>query len=127
MSELAKLIKAEKTARRVPQFSRLLLDLARVDSDFSTSGLPGEYYTEYNIGVKLGYRQLISDAVIQQHKGNILKEVEQRGQQAIIEAVFGEFRQPIYQLRIALYESGMRYDDRVTELLDKLEHQLLKA
>ena len=127
MSELAKLIKAEKSTRRVPQFSALLLDVAKVDSDFSSAGLPGEYYTEYNIGLKLGYRQLISDAVIQQHKDNILKKVEQRGQQAIIEAVFGEFRQPIYQLRIALYESGIRYDDRVTELLDKLEHQLLKA
>ena len=63
---------------------------------------------------------------IQQHKDNILKEVERRGQQAIIEAVFGEFRQPIYQLRIALYESGIR-SDRVMELLDTLEHQLLKA
>jgi hypothetical protein len=126
MSELARLIKAEKTTRRVPQFSALLLDLARVDSDFSTGGLPGDYYTEYNIGVKLGYRQLISDAVIQQHKDSILKEVEQRGQQAIIQAVFGEFREPLYRLRIALYESGTR-DSRVMELLDKLEHQLLKA
>lgn len=126
MSELAKLIKAEKSTRRVPQFSALLLDVAKVDSDFSSTGLPGEYYTEYNIGLKLGYRQLISDVVIQQHKDNILKEVEQRGQQAIIEAVFGEFRQPIYQLRIALYESGIR-SDRVMELLDTLEHQLLKA
>jgi hypothetical protein len=126
MSELAKLIKAEKSTRRVPQFSALLLDVAKVDSDFTTSGLPGEYYTEYNIGLKLGYRQLISDVAIQQHKDNILKEVERRGQQAIIEAVFGEFRQPIYQLRIALYESGIR-SDRVMELLDTLEHQLLKA
>jgi hypothetical protein len=126
MSELARLIKAEKTNRRVPQFSTLLLDLASVSSDFSTGGLPGDYYTEYNIGVKLGYRQLISDAAIQQHKGNILKEVERRGQQAIVEAVFGEFREPLYQLRIALYESGIR-DSRAMELLDKLEHQLLKA
>jgi hypothetical protein len=126
MSELARLIKAEKTNRRVPQFSTLLLDLASVSSDFSTRGLPGDYYTEYNIGVKLGYRQLISDEAIQQHKGNILEEVERRGQQAIVEAVFGEFREPLYQLRIALYESGIR-DSRVMELLDKLEHQLLKA
>jgi hypothetical protein len=126
MSELARLIKAEKTNRRVPQFSTLLLDLASVSSDFSTGGLPGDYYTEYNIGVKLGYRQLISDAAIQQHKGNILEEVERRGQQAIVEAVFGEFREPLYRLRIALYESGTR-DSRVMELLDKLEHQLLKA
>lgn len=126
MSELARLIKAEKTTRKVPQFSALLLDLASVSSDFSTGGLPGDYYTEYNIGVKLGYRQLISDAAIQQHKDNILKEVERRGQQAIVEAVFGEFREPLYQLRIALYESGIR-DSRVMELLDKLEHQLLKA
>jgi len=126
MSELARLIKAEKTTRRVPQFSALLLDLASVSSDFSTGGLPGDYYTEYNIGVKLGYRQLVSDVAIHQHKGNILEEVERRGQQAIVEAVFGEFREPLYRLRIALYESGIR-DSRVMELLDKLEHQLLKA
>lgn len=126
MSELARLIKAEKTTRRVPQFSALLLDLASVSSDFSSRGLPGDYYTEYNIGVKLGYRQLISDIDIQQHSDNILKEVERRGQEAIIQAVFGEFREPLYRLRIALYESGTR-DSRVMELLDKLEHQLLKA
>lgn len=124
MSELAKLIRAEKTTRRVPQFSALLLDVASVDSDFSSSDLPGQYYTEYNIGLKLGYRQLISDVVIQQHKGNVLKEVERRGQRHIVEAVFGEFRQPIYQLRLALYESGVR-SDRAMELLDKLEQQLL--
>jgi hypothetical protein len=126
MSELAKLIRAEKTTRRVPQFSALLLDVAKVDSDFNSSDLPGQYYTEYNIGLKLGYRQLISDEVIRQHRDNILKEVERRGQQHIVEAVFGEFRQPLYQLRIALYESGTR-NDRAMELLDKLEHQLLKA
>jgi|DEB19_MinimDraft_3_1074340.scaffolds.fasta_scaffold19810_5 hypothetical protein len=126
MSELGRLIKAEKTTRRVPQFSALLLDLASVSSNFSSRGLPGDYYTEYNIGVKLGYRQLISDIDIQQHSDNILKEVERRGQEAIIQAVFGEFREPLYRLRIALYESGTR-DSRVMELLDKLEHQLLKA
>jgi hypothetical protein len=126
MSELARLIKAEKTTRRVPYFQPLLLDLASVSSDFSSRGLPGDYYTEYNIGVKLGYRQLISDIDIQPHSDNILKEVERRGQEAIIQAVFGEFREPLYRLRIALYESGIR-DSRVIELLDKLEHQLLKA
>jgi hypothetical protein len=124
MSELAKLIRAEKTTRRVPQFSALLLDVASVDSYFSSSGLPGQYYTEYNIGLKLGYRQLISDEVIQQHKGNVLKEVERSGQRHIVEAIFGEFRQPLYQLRLALYESGTR-NDRAMELLDKLEQQLL--
>lgn len=126
MSELARLIKAEKTTRRVPYFQPLLLDVASVSRDFITGGLPGDYYTEYNIGVKLGYRQLISAVDIQQHGDNILEEVERRGQEAIIQAVFGEFREPLYRLRIALYESGTK-DSRVMELLDKLEHQLLKA
>lgn len=115
MSRLSEHISVTITNRRMPKPSSFIsleytpsavpeiTNLYKIDfkASFGTS-----YYIDENLAVK-------GSPVIEETLRNVKK--------AVIEEIFGEFRQPINELRHAIYEMD---NDRAIELLKNIEKQM---
>lgn len=114
MSQLAKAISAVETGERIlirKKLSPLFNDLVNVKHESLIDPMIG---MKYRIGVKLEASAVISDP---QQTDFVVDRVRQQ----IVEAIFGEFRQDITRMYVALND----YDvETARAILDDLSHNM---
>lgn len=117
MSKLSKAIRATITGHP----ARKDFNFTEVTAVWSDVGLPGDFYNKkFDIHAKFGASVILEDKINQTAEGNetrISNAVEDV-RKAVIEEIFGEFRAPINELRVSLYQNDLK---TVRNLLAKLE------
>lgn len=117
MSKFAQQLTAKDTGNR-----KLISSMM---SGSSVKENPNEILTAkvYEIGVKFGINLAIpsDDLARKTNENEIFNESVAAARKAIVEEVFGEFRGPISELRVAIYERDFA---RAKYILSNLEHQM---
>lgn len=117
MSKFAQQLTAKDTGKR--------RTITSMTSGSSIRENPNEILTAkvYEIGVKFGVNLTIpsDDLAAKTNDDNIFKESVYAARKAIVEEVFGEFRGPLTELRVALYEQDFY---KARHILSNLEHQM---
>lgn len=112
MSKLSENLKAYNTGARYAKQPRM--DSVSFKSDsYELSPYLMEYTLECNIGTKFYVESGVSTA----QAANEIKYVTGKAQRQILEEIFGEFRQDLYNLDLALYNQDYR---KATALLDNV-------
>ena len=113
MSKLAKALQFNQ-AGRVPKQS---MDF--VSAELSTGNLAWD--KEYKLSLRLQAKAALTQEALDDSTLDIVKQTKLQLQRLIVEEVFGEFRDPLHNLRKALY-----YQDcyQATTILNKLHDQM---
>ena len=82
---------------------------------------PMNALSEYRIGLKLEHRILLSDIEVRSSKDDVLQMATSQVKQAIIEEVFGEFREHFRAMEMALWEHDI---DKARAALRAFETQM---
>jgi hypothetical protein len=82
-----------------------------------------DYAQEISIGCKLGANVQISELELTQNPLAVNYAIEQV-KRAVIEEIFGEFRQPLIDIGIAAYERDFI---KVTKLVTKIENEMFRT
>ena len=99
MSKLSRNIKAMQTRESIPMTETIhSFDGYQSWDDLQYAG---SHAYIYDLGVKLGVRQAVSDQAIKQG-GTALEEIVRVAKAKILEEVFGEFRNDFYSARAAI-------------------------
>jgi hypothetical protein len=92
------------------------------DSDLS----PNFGYV-YSVDVRLGCRQIVSNADLEEHGDEVLHQTRKRVGRAIAEEVYGELRKELIVLLVELRDSGNYYNspacERVEKMLEMIEYE----
>lgn len=112
MSKFAQMLQASTTGRRAAEIPSMTVteDVREISP---------HYALEYRIGVQLESRVFISDEV--RREGAYANLMIQRVKEKLVQEVFGEFREPIHEIRHAIYERDWL---KVDQLLSKLHDQM---
>ena len=118
MSRLSDKIYSEDlhTTRFVDNFKRLKLN----EAVYPTTEYTAENAKEYRFGISIHTKALITDSPKSDAALQHIYAMK-HARELIIEEVFGEFRQPINEIRDALYNRDWKEAD---ELLHKLHRQM---
>jgi hypothetical protein len=113
MSRLAKNIIVSKTGRRFtdePPMSTLTTQAAVLDAPYNNIA------HEYHLEVRLGASTLVNDAIAEQSSpdSNIFTDAIRATRRKIVEEVFSEFRQLIYQINDAIHNRDWSEASRLT-------------
>lgn len=103
---MSRLIDAVKECQLNRRFTKLpSLDFAQFGESFIRTKVNADY-TQYRFEARFGKEIGIRDEYIDATKSNILLEVKKTVQHSIADEIFGEFRQPLLNLRQKAYASG---------------------
>lgn len=115
--KLVEHIKAVETGNRRPIEEPLYKIALSVDS---ASPLQFNYAKEYRITVTLGANQFIAEDLIQQSRGKVVEYAIDEMKHAIVEAVYGELRRDLLELRMDMRCESNYYYSPTVEQLDKI-------
>lgn len=114
MSKIVELIHATPTNRRTAGPLPFINSVATIDESYIRVGV----YTEYRIDVRLGARAEVSEEEI---ANGALEHAVLRVKRKVAEAIFGEFRELIHDIRHSLWS---REYAEVDQKLNNLERQM---
>lgn len=118
MSKLAKSLQVLDTGQRAVK-SAYPYHYTNISSEWSTE--QNDFiYKKYTIGVNFQSTVYISDNLVQLND-NTLYEAVKSTKKAVIEEIFGEFRAPMLNIMVALYDQDVI---RAKTLLAQLEMQI---
>lgn len=118
---MSRLIDAVKECQLNSRFTKgTPLDFAQFEEGFIRTKV-GTDYTQYRFEARFGQVIGIRDEHIVAAKSDILLEVKKSVQHSIANEIFGEFRQPLLNLRKNAYASGdMESAAIVNQILDDM-------
>lgn len=82
----------------------------------------GSYRPEYGFRMNMGVAFNASYNVLEEHGQREQDHIANKVRRMILEEVFGEFREPMNELRMAIYSRDI---EEIIQKFDKLEQQLL--
>jgi len=126
MSQLVKAITATDTGNRKfvqESFSLLFRDVFDKKEQFTDATIAPNVAKVYRIGVTIGKEVMISelDAI---NGEDVLYESVQRTKRAVVEAIFGEFREDFYRLESAIYDRDFQ---RARSLLTDFQRKMYEV
>lgn len=114
MSKIIELIHATPTDRRAAGFLPFISSVAHIDESYISVGMD----TEYKITAELGAKVWVSEETIAY---GALEHAVLQVKRKVAEAIFGEFRESIHDIRHSLFN---REYEKVNQKLNSLERQM---
>lgn len=113
MSKLAKALQFNQ-AGNIPHQS---MDF--VSADLSVANMAWD--KEYKLTAKLHARAVLTQEALDDSAFDVITQTKKRLQHLIIEEVFGEFRDPLHEVRKAIYNHD---ENKALDALNKLYNQM---